>query len=264
MAFSDIEASAAGGSKVELYTLTVGSEAFFVHNSVEAAISYGGYDYEPLEIKRGSITSKASEEVRVTLPSDHDFPVMFLNMSPSSLCYLAIHAYHRSLPSDVQMVFTGEIRNVMFTNDMSSADLMVIPSASAYSKSITDRTFQNTCNHVLFSTGCTILKSSYKFTGNVSAVSGRTITVPGLSASKGTGWATGGYVALGVEDHRLIIDQTGDVLTLSLPFYSTVLAESVDVFAGCDRTIETCLSKFSNTDNFDGCPYLAGNPFEGL
>lgn len=264
MAFSDIEASAASGSKIELYTLTVGSEAYYLHTSIEDTISYGGHDYVPQAISRGVITSKSDEDVKVEMPADHDFPVLFLEMSPSSRCFLAIHAFHRSLPSDVQQIFVGEIRNVLFINNMSKAELSVLPAASAFSKPITDRTFQCSCNHVLFSDGCGILRSSYNFVGTVSAVSGRTVTVPGLQASKGDGWATGGYVALGTEDTRLIIDQTGDVLTLSLPFYVTALAQSVTVYAGCDRTIETCYSKFSNTDNFDGCPYLAGNPFEGL
>jgi uncharacterized phage protein (TIGR02218 family) len=38
-----------------------------------------------------------------------------------------------------------------------------------------------------------------------------------------------------------------------------VITDQVEVFAGCDKTFETCRGKFNNTDNFRGFPHIPGN-----
>ena len=190
------------------------------------------------------------------LPGDHDFPVQFTAIAPGQQGTLTVFAYHRDLPADVRVVYKGVVRSVAYTKDMSQSLLSVVPVSEAFDKEIPQRTFQAPCNNVLFDPDCKISSGSHKYEGTVTVVAGNVITVAGLNVSKGNGWATGGFCSFGVLDYRLIISQSTDDCTLSLPFYADMLGETIDVFAGCARDIGTCNSKFSNRINFGGCPYV--------
>ena len=83
------------------------------------------------------------------------------------------------------------------------------------------------------------------------------------------GWqfrSTGGFVKpIGVDDFRAVTAQSGDVLTLLLPFKQSVLSQTVDAFAGCNRIIdEDCLLVFNNPEEHGGWPFIPKkNPIGG-
>ncbi|KPJ92584.1 MAG: hypothetical protein AMS18_07060, partial [Gemmatimonas sp. SG8_17] len=122
--------------------------------------------------------------------------------------------------------------------------------------------YQSLCNHVLYDANCTVVRSSYLYSGTVTAASGNEVTINNL-ALKGPTWAIGGYVNIDDTDYRMVLDQSGDVVTVLLPFDEAVLGKTAEVYAGCDHTIGTCNGKFSNAVNYGGFPFVPKiNPFE--
>lgn len=255
MTFDAQEKSLEGGSRVELYSLAIGSDIYRMHDSIENELTYSSDTYFKASVSRGRIVT-GQEHLTITLPGDHDFSSQFTTIAPGQLGTLTIFSYHRADPSDVKVIYKGVVRSVAFTQDMAKSMLAVVPVSEAFDKEIPQRTFQASCNNVLFDADCKVTASSYQHTDTITAVSGNTITVQGLQTAKGNGWATGGYVANGSLDYRLILEQNGDVCTLTLPFYANVLGKTLDVYAGCARDIGTCNTKFSNQINFGGCPYV--------
>jgi len=253
--FDFYESSQEDASRIELYSLAIGNDVYRMHDQVTYQIDYDTNPYYKTSISRGHIAT-GQEHLTINLPGDHGFSQKFTTIAPGQLGTLTIYAYHRGFSSDVKVIYKGVVRSVAFTSDMTKSLLSVVPVSDAFDKEIPQRTFQASCNNVLFDADCKLAAASYKYTNDVSLVSSNNITVIGLSASKGSGWSTGGYVAYSVLDYRLILAQTGDVCELALPFYADVTGEEVDVYAGCDRTIATCNSKFGNKDNFGGCPYV--------
>ncbi len=70
------------------------------------------------------------------------------------------------------------------------------------------------------------------------------------------------FPAGSLDDARLILAQSGDVLTLLIPFAENVLGSNIDLFAGCDRSLDTCDSKFAAVPNYGGFPFVPRkNPF---
>lgn len=261
MSYDAQEESMEAGSRVELYSLAVGSDIYRIHDQIEETITYSADIYYKAQVSRGKIAD-GQEHLTVQLPGDHTFSSKFTTIAPGQLATLTVFGYHRGDPADVRVMYKGVVRSVAFTKDLTQSMLSVVPVSEAFKKQIPDRTYQAACNNVLFDVDCKLSAGSYQHTNSVIVVSGNTITVNGLLSAKGNGWATGGYVAYGSSDYRLIIVQSGDICTLTLPFYSNVLGETVDVFAGCDHSIATCNSKFSNAINFGGCPYVpTKNPF---
>lgn len=256
MAFEDYEVSVDGGQPVELYDLALGNTTWRMHNSLPGeVISYSGEDYTATAVTRGSIGG-AQENLTFTMPSAHPFALSFVTVAPGQLATLTVYKYHRADAADVHVLHKGVVRSISFSKQAFVTELTVIPLTATFDKTIPDRTFQAGCNHFLFDSRCQVNAAGFKYTGTVSAIVDNTVTVSGLNAAKGTAWADGSYAASGVLDFRLILGQVGDVCTLNLPFYEDVLGTNIDVYAGCDHTISTCVYKFGNEVNFGGCPYV--------
>lgn len=255
MTFEALEKSQEGGSRIELYSLAIGSDIYRMHDDIANVINYSGDDYFKTMISHGRIKT-GQEHLTVTLPADHSFSAQFTSVAPGQLGTMTIFSYHRGDPSDVRVVYKGVVRSVAYTNDMSKSMLSVVPVSEAFDKEIPQRTFQAPCNNVLFDADCKISAGAWGYSGLITAVTGNVITVQGLNAAKGNGWATSGFVSYGVLDYRLILTQSVDDCTLSLPFYADVAGKTLDVYAGCAHDIGTCNSKFSNRINYGGCPYV--------
>lgn len=249
------EESSAQGSVVELYTLAMGSTIYRMHTSIEPVINSAGDDFFLVSVSRGNI-STGQEYLEIALPGDHLFSLQFTTIAPGQTATLTIQSYHRGAPADVRVIYKGVVRSVAFTENAANSALSVVPLTAAFKKDIPERTFQASCNNVLFDPDCKVSAGSFSFTDDVTAIVDNVVTVAGLETAKGDGWSTSGYVAYGVLDYRLILEQDGDDLVLVLPFHEAVLGNNVTVYAGCDHTIATCDSKFSAADDFGGCPYV--------
>jgi uncharacterized phage protein (TIGR02218 family) len=153
-------------------------------------------------------------------------------------------------------MYYGRVLSVSFVEQGLKANLALKNLSQNMNSQVPTRTYQSSCNWVLFDSNCGINSSSYRYVDSVDSVSGRSITVSGLTAAKGNGWATGGWVSYGGLDFRFITSQSNDVLYLLLPFSLDVVGKTVEIYAGCPHTINTCSSKFNNVTRFGGCPWV--------
>ncbi|MCK5017619.1 MAG: phage BR0599 family protein [Candidatus Peribacteraceae bacterium] len=254
MSFESLEISVASGQPVELYVLTMGSSIWRMNNSIDEII-YDGQEYHPTKISREAITS-GDEALSITMPPGHPFTINYATIAPGQVATLTIYRFHRGDTTDLQVFYKGVVRAVSFTQQARRSIIHVIPIAATFDKNIPDMTYQASCNHVLYDGKCQVFKASYAYVGTPSVATGNVLTVPGLLAAKGAGWAVGGYIEYGTLDFRLVLEQDGDDLTLILPFYENVIDETVNVYAGCDHVLATCISKFNNLINYGGSPYI--------
>jgi uncharacterized phage protein (TIGR02218 family) len=126
------------------------------------------------------------------------------------------------------------------------------------------RMYQKQCPHVLYSASCGVSAAAEKVTRTVSSITGLDVTVSSLSGFS-DGYFAGGYIEWitgGFTERRSIRGHTGNVLTVNFQPYG--LAGSVDIYPGCDHTLTTCNTKYSNSANYGGMPYIpTKNPFDG-
>jgi uncharacterized phage protein (TIGR02218 family) len=131
------------------------------------------------------------------------------------------------------------------------------------------RTFQASCDAALGDNRCgvNLSGSANKGTGTVVTLSGdRSFAVSGLSGfteswfALGTlGWLTG--VNAGRKAEVLAGVVTGADVTITLletPVRPIAVSDTFDIFAGCDKRVETCQAKFANAVNFRGFPHIPG------
>ncbi len=265
MSYSDYEKSAESGRPIELYHFTLAT-THYRYTSAEDTYNWSSQDWLPRQISR-TAPSQSSEERRqqmeIILPASDPVAIHYIGIVPGQPMTLEITRVHRDDPAQEGLVlWDGRITGASYQKGAVQCVLQGLTTEATFSRPLPRFKYQSMCNHVLYDTLCTINKASHIYTNTVSGVSGDVITVTGLGSAEADDWAKGGYVTLDDEDWRLILDHTGDDLTLLLPFEQSAVGQSVDVFAGCDHSLTVCNTKFSNTINFGGFPYVpTRNPF---
>lgn len=268
MTYNLQENSREQGQPIELYDFVLGGIKYSVctcADPVMYTVDSVLTTYTPLEIHRDRVVLGPEDQstlLEITMPSAHALPQKFVNSAPGVLCSVTIRRVHKTdTANELVVAYKGILRSVMFSNQAGVAKIGLMSQMGAMSRNIPRYTFQSLCNNVLFDRWCTISSSSFNFSATVSAASGSTITVPGLGTAKGNQWAQGGYVSCD-GDYRLILDQTGDVLTILLPFVDPATGLTAIVYAGCDHSLPTCRAKFNNVVNFNGFAFIpTNNPF---
>lgn len=264
MSYSAFEVAAQTGQPVELYEFTIGLTKYY-YTSAEDTISYSGQDYVARAIDRTSPTVSSSEngrqQMEVTLPGDDVIAQRYIGIVPAETVHLRIIRFHRGDAPNGAVIWSGRVVSAKFEQQGVLCRLFSVSSESAISRPTPGRKFQSLCNHALYDGRCQVVKDDFKHTDEVLTVSGRDLTINGLG-TLGTDWALGGSVVFdGVP--RLIVAQSGNVITVQVEFESSPLGQVVDVYAGCDHSAATCASKFDNIVNFGGFPYVpTKNPFE--
>lgn len=130
--------------------------------------------------------------------------------------------------------------------------------------------FTPTCRHLLFSQfdtqhigACTLNKGSYTYTGTVSLITSAVrFNCTGLSQPQN--WCTNGILEWTsgnntgrkheVKKHEVAASTTIELFLA--PGRPIELGNTFTITAGCDKTLNTCKTKFNNVINFGGFPHI--------
>ena len=267
MTFSTIENSREDGNILELYEFRFGVETTRL-TSYNRDIVFQGVTWLATQISRSEVqnsTEQAINEIKIDLPLTNPIAAKYILNVPGKVGSIQIFRAHADDPGEeTVLLFDGFISQASFDGAL-VATLSCSPSTSVFKRSGPRFNYQSLCNHILYDVRCKILEAAFQFTGTVIVESGREITVDGLFAAEGADWAVSGFVrspAGSFDDARLVLAQSGDVLTLLNNFAIPAIGQSVDVFAGCDHSLAICESKFANVINYGGFPFVPiKNPF---
>jgi uncharacterized phage protein (TIGR02218 family) len=273
MTFDAQEISIQDGQPLELYEFTAGVRLFFFTSAPED-YTYASRVYTSLQLSRSEIEDSGEiPKSSLTLESQRDFAVadLFRVAPPSDVVVLNIYRLHLSDGAlERKLLWTGRVLNCEWTAG-STCSLTCESLYSALLRRGLRRLYQRQCPHVLYGAACTINADSWKtvvsLVAPTSTVSGVTVSDPAIDALA-DGYFAGGYLeytaGTGVIERRGIRTHVGAAITLTHAIPSLVLPGTVNIYAGCDHSIATCLSKFANVANYGGFPYIPKiNPFGG-
>ena len=267
MSYDQFETSIEGAQTLELYQFAFGADVYRF-TSYNSDVTWGGLSYQKAQISRSkqeNAIEDAIKQMTITVNLENPVAQKFIANVPGILGTVQVlRANANDVAEETVVVFDGFVAQVK--NDAAlEAQILCQPLTNLFQQTGPRFKSQGLCNHVLYDQRCKVVRALFTYNGTVTGVSGSTITVNGLSAN-GPTWAVGGFAqapSSAPEDKRMILSQSGDDITLLLPFSIPVLGIEVGVLAGCDHTIGgDCLNKFSNTINFGGSPYVPRkNPF---
>jgi len=118
--------------------------------------------------------------------------------------------------------------------------------------------YSPTCVHTLYDSGCGVVKGTYSTNGTVGpGSSANVLTFSGAAAghAQGSLVITSGVNANVTATVKSV--NAGVSVTLMYPLPSLpAIGDAFTVAFGCDHTLATCGSRFSNTANFRGFPFV--------
>lgn len=168
------------------------------------------------------------------------------------------------------ITFSGKIGEI--TWDESGFNVDIVDFMKALERNI-GWTYTANCRHRLFGQpgpgtlgACRVDPATYTFTGTVSElVTPKWVfNVSGSAAGKADGYFSAGVITFtsGLNNGLSAIVKThiGNQFTLFLPTAFVIpVGTTFTVQAGCDKTIDTCKSKFNNVVNHGGFPHINSN-----
>ena len=266
------------------FTQTIGGVTTTTRlTSYEKALTVLGQSYTAWKIDHGSIKQslfldRDEIEIRSDVIAGDPLVKIATNQSEAPL-RLVIKSVDviGSVGTDSQVLFAGDVVSVSVKGSRVSAK--AVSAGTVFDRQYPRFRMQVGCNHQLFSAGCTLLTSNWRFTGTITnpGTPGFPFTFAIGSLAKtgglptvGAGYFSGGWMEIGSGAslvRRAIIDNTAEVsgaLTVTLsrdpsPFPSAGTA--IALYPGCNGAFATCSSKFSNALNFGGHPFLpTSNP----
>jgi len=271
MTFDALEYSQQDSQPAELYQFRLAAEQFN-YTTAEGGVTWQAVAYSPVILQRARIS--ISREVRkselgVQMPASDPLAQRFRTYPPDGTMTLTVLRIQiADGVEETRLLFKGRVVGAAFSDNGEIATLRVRSLESGLTRGVPRFVYSGLCNHVLYDANCKVDRELFKFTGNVIAETGSDITVQNVS-TQGADWAVAGYVQIGaavIDGIRFVRQQSGDTLTLLLPFENSVLGSPVTVYSGCAHDVATCRDKFANVVNFGGFPYVPGiNPFtDGL
>lgn len=267
MSYDSTENSVQDGQPVELYKFQVGSSKYLYTSAQE--IQGAGTNtepahvgdlenYLPLEITRSDPEQGkelARQTITVTVPRATDIANQFVAFVPTKRIALTIYRQHESPNAWVQM-WKGRVRSVTW-KEGGIAELEAAPTLMALKRQGLRKNFGSSCQHALYDSGCAVLKTDYDTSVLVSAVVGTTITGTGeITATTADDWFVSGYAERTNGEIRFVIAQSGDMVDVLFPFTALAPGETITIYAGCKRDVQTCFDKFNTTENPDAANFF--------
>lgn len=263
MSYDSRERSASDGAPVELYHFALGGRQWRFATAAED-VSRDGHTWLAGMLRREGIeasTDQARNNLKITVPRDFPVADLFRIMPPTDVILLRVYRYH-DVDADTALVWAGRVLNCSWS--ASTASLHAEPVATSLQRVGLRRMYQRQCPHVLYGAACGLDAASYAVPATLASATGLTVSAA-IFGGYPVGYFSGGYLTTmvdGVVERRFITDHAGPTLAINLPLSALAAGSSVTVYPGCDHGLSTCGSKFSNTENFGGFPFIPGkNPF---
>ena len=264
--YEDYEYSSHDGSPVEVYKFT-GTFQNYYYTNAEQDVTVDGQLYTASLIKRKELNVGTQEDsdLDITLELPSDLPLVLdyaYSVSPPDLT-LEILRYHEGTnpATDWIIAWKGKITSFSTSGDVVKA---LVPSvfSVAMQGEIPSVAYQSPCNHRLFDDRCKLVASSYQQDTTILNIDGTTISVADDGFADDYLQA-GEIVNTTKGERRLIVSNVANVLLINFPFYDAEVGDSVSLFVGCNHTYTACKTKFNNSLNYGGFPFVpSDNPFE--
>lgn len=261
MSYSSIDTSTQDGRPAELFKFADSVSSWF-YCTGDVPIAYNGDIYTPATISRSA--TEASQEFgksKMTIRMPHNLALAQILAAgyPNGPVTVTLFRTH---VGDANFITHWRGRVMSATWRDVEASIACEPVFTSLQRAGLRAVYQRQCRHALYSAGCGVNKDAFKINGVVdTAIENQVFAL--AAGAQPDNYFTGGMLkALGAS--RLIVSHIGNSMTLISPIPGLVGGTPLELFPGCDHTLETCESKYSNSLNYGGQPWLpTKNPFSG-
>lgn len=261
MSFDTDENSIQNSQPIELYLFTYNNVNYTYTSStesLEANIEGDWYTFNAEYIKRGDSlklgdSSGNVETCTITVARTNSVALLYQG-APPELDSVRIRVYrvHGSSNNNYVKILDGIVSQARF----SGSDVeLTITIENVLNRLVPRGKLSYFCQNCIYDERCTLNKDDWALTCYVDiGMEGLKIYSTNLN-EKPSGYFTNGYIKMG-NSFRGILKHEADCITIKYPINISDLSGSFIAYPGCDGLFGTCASRFNNTDNFSGVPYV--------
>lgn len=255
----------------DCYTFTLRTGTILTFTNADVSIQLNGYSYLANSILVDGLKLKAEiglhvDQQQITIsarPTDTIGGVPFLQAVRNGILDGAEIRRERAFltawnaaPVGSVILFKGRV-GAIDSIGRTSAQITVNSDLVLLDIDMPRNLYAPNCQHVLYDSGCTLVKNAHSAGGT--AASGSTATIinwTGATSAYQQGTITFSSGA-NTGATATIKAASAGVLTLSVPLLSTPsVGDAFTAYKGCDHGILTCFNRFNNLGNFRGFPYV--------
>ena len=222
-------------------------------------VTYGGNTYTPQYIKHGKVTNTQSVKkmpIEIRLRADHEIVDLFVASVPTDLLRINMFHYDPDIaPADQRAsLYTGRLLSGKIEGR--EAKLMFAYDLLGLNTPLTTNIVSVTCPLELYSARCGVDPNAYTNSYTVGQIlnEGRMI-ITSTPIAEPSGYYTFGALSFnGV--HRGIAKHYLDEIHLHAALRGLNVGDTILLRAGCNKSVDDCVNKFNNVENFGGCPYM--------
>lgn len=265
--YDQLETSVESSRPIELYTFAIGSASYYF-TSAQDSITIGSDTWTAYPISRSDILQGLDarrQELKIIVPGNNSVAALYKDVPPSSRGTLTVIRVQRDETPSLQqrMIFKGRIKSVQFSEDNLVATIVVQSLESSLQRQMPTYVYSGMCNHIVYSSACGSNPALHNIIVAATSVatSGLSFTMVGSSSYS----LVGGYVKPNsLDEFRLITAQSGDVVTILLPFTINIDGLSMQAFEGCDHLVDgDCANLHDRVSEFGGFAWVPNkNLFE--
>lgn len=272
MSYANNEASNYDGAPATLYFFQTLTKSY-AYTDAEEDLTIKGVTYLSTAISNDGYTRSGEptdDRMMVTIPTASDFAGLFIGQPPSGGVYCTVTRIHNGDTSG-SVVWNGVVKSVK-RRDTVASQVTCQSLLASLNREALRLTYSRTCVHALYDAQCGVSTTDHRITTTVEDLDGVSVKVGklNLDASKGetvagglvsfTHSATKNIQTVGIESYNA----TYGYITLFGLTEGLQIGQAINIYKGCDRTIETCSKVFNNTLNYGGFPQLpTESPFDG-
>lgn len=254
----------------EIYTITYDINRWY-YTSGDESFTDQTRVYRPVPIERSGLklsTDNSGAEFNVLFPLDAEFLELFRVSPPSGMVTLLCESFDSATPGTREVLFKGAIIDVNWQLDQ--AEVKCESSSQTINRMGLRRHYQYGCPHMLYGGECRVNRENFVTVGVASNITSGSVSLVAAAGFEDNYFA-GGYIEYQHESlsstERIAVSSsvgaTGQLVLFSFPVGLKAGAE-IRAYAGCERTVAACKSKFNNVENYGGMPFMpTKNPFGG-
>jgi len=241
-------------------------ETYYFHNSLNdyyytsysEDVTIDGNTYQAVPIQRSTFDKNLEDgtvKVNITAPITTAF-YQFVASFPVYPTTVRIRRYYMDDYTEFALVFNGKINAISISKHTATAECL--SSMNELNAKVPGVYIQSYCNNVLYGDVCQAHKIADPYEIIVDPNDNAHLTLV-TSSILPDNFYTLGECQYNSEP-RLITKQTGNEIYLHFPYRNINTGDTVNLFAGCDKTPETCHNVHGNIDNFVGMYFVPKPP----
>lgn len=254
----------------DLFTFTLKSGTVLRYTNLDMPIVYGGQTFTPMVISRTRTRIVTGVEVDTmtikiapggalvgSVPFLQSVMAGALDGAVVKVERAYMGAWGDTTPGALHL-FEGEVSDTEL--DGIEVTLRVWSMLALLNIKMPRNVFQAGCVNTLYGSACGVSKAGKAVPGTAQAGSSKEVLLTALAQA--AGYFTQGIVTFNSganagATRTIKLHESGGTLTLAVPLtYTPAAGDSFTAYPGCDKTLDTCTSRFANQTRFRGFPWI--------